>query len=76
MCVVGYTVLSRFVHSMTFAQRRNRLTTHFLGRIPVVKRHMTISGLFFVDPEDVRSLSLGVIWNFSKETGFLCHGIK
>jgi len=27
---------------MTFAQRRNRLTTHFSERIPVVKRHMTI----------------------------------
>jgi hypothetical protein len=28
---------------MTFAQRRNRLTTHFSGRISVVKRRMTIS---------------------------------
>jgi len=26
---------------MTFAQRRNRLTTHFSERIPVVKRRMT-----------------------------------
>jgi len=30
------------VHSMTFAQRRNRLTTHFSERIPVVKRRMTV----------------------------------
>ena len=28
---------------MAFAQRRNRLTTHFSERIPVVKRRMTIS---------------------------------
>jgi len=27
---------------MTFAQRRNRLTTHFSERIPVVKWHMTV----------------------------------
>jgi len=27
---------------MTFAQRRNRLTTHFSERIPVVKRCMTV----------------------------------
>ena len=27
---------------MTFAQRRNRLTTHFSGRIPVVKRHISL----------------------------------
>jgi hypothetical protein len=26
------------LHSMTFAQRRNRLTTHFSERIPVIKR--------------------------------------
>jgi len=27
---------------MTFAQRRNRLTTHFSERIPVVKRRMSV----------------------------------
>jgi len=27
---------------MTFAQRRNRLTTHFSERIPVVTRRMTV----------------------------------
>jgi len=27
---------------MTFAQRRNRLTTHFSEGIPVVKRRMTV----------------------------------
>ena len=43
-CVLGYTVLSGFVqvHSMMFAQRRNRLTTHFSERIPVVKRRMAV----------------------------------
>jgi len=30
------------IHSATFAQQRNRLTTHFSERIPVVKRHMTV----------------------------------
>jgi len=27
---------------MTFVQRRNRLTTHFSDRIPVVKRRLTV----------------------------------
>jgi hypothetical protein len=27
---------------MTFAQRRNRLTTHFSERIPVVKRRVSV----------------------------------
>ena len=37
-------MLSRFVyvHTMTFAQRRNRLTTHFSERIPVVKRRISV----------------------------------
>jgi hypothetical protein len=26
-------------------------------------------GSFFMDPEDIKSLSLGAIWNFSKGTG-------
>jgi len=44
MCVVGYTVPSRFVevHSMTFAQRRNCLTTHFSESVPVVKRRISV----------------------------------
>jgi len=29
---------------MTFAQRRNRLTTHFSERIPVVKRRISAVG--------------------------------
>jgi len=32
---------------MTFAQRRNRLTTHFSERIPVVKRRMTVFPWFW-----------------------------
>jgi len=31
---------------------------------------------FYLDPEYVRSLSLGVIWNTSKGTGLRCPGIK
>ena len=33
---------STMKHSMTFAQRRNRLTTHFSERIPVVKRRISV----------------------------------
>ena len=31
-------------------------------------RHMYL-GSFFLEPEDIRSLGLGAIWNFSKATG-------
>ena len=28
-------------------------------------------GSFFLDPEDIRKLSIGAIWNFAKRTGLL-----
>jgi hypothetical protein len=28
-------------------------------------------GSFFLDPEDIRELGMGAIWNFAKGTGFL-----
>jgi len=52
---------------MTFAQRRNRLTTHFSERIPVVKRRTAVSGLLFMDPAGVRSLSVGPSGTLAKE---------
>ena len=33
---------------MTFAQRRNRLTTHFSEPIPIVKRRMTVFGILLL----------------------------
>ena len=32
----------QYIHTMTLEQRRNRLTTHFSERIPVVKRHISV----------------------------------
>jgi len=33
-------------------------------------RHMYL-GSFFLNPEDIKMLSLGAIWNFAKGTGLL-----
>ena len=33
-------------------------------------RHANLSS-FFLDPEDIRKLNTGAIWNFGKEIGFL-----
>jgi hypothetical protein len=33
-------------------------------------RHIYL-GSFFLDPEDIRKLSIGAIWNFVEETGLL-----
>jgi len=45
---------------MTFAQRRNRLATHFSERIPVVKRRdpsFVVSGVLYGC--EIRSVTLG-----------------
>jgi len=31
----------------------------------------TYLGSFFLDPEDIRKLNIGAIWNFAKGTGLL-----
>jgi len=31
----------------------------------------TYLGSFFLEPEDIRVLGMGAIWNFAKETGLL-----
>jgi hypothetical protein len=36
---------------------------------------LTYLGSFFLDPEDVRELNLGAIWNFIKGTGLSWHGL-
>jgi len=53
---------------MTFAQRRNRLTTHFSERIPIVKRRMTV---FFLHNFSPTSLSTdGMRQLFTKEYAY------
>jgi len=32
---------------------------------------VVITGLIFLDPEDIRVLGMGAIWNFIKGTGLL-----
>jgi hypothetical protein len=31
----------------------------------------TYLGFFFLEPEDIRKLSIGALWNFGKGTGLL-----
>ena len=38
-------------------------------------RHIQL-GPFFLDPEDIRKLSIGAIWNFAKGTGLLLFSIE
>ena len=38
---------------------------------PLASLRHSYLGAFFLDPEDIRKLSTGAIWNFAKGTGFL-----
>jgi hypothetical protein len=40
---------------------------HLLGLLREKKNYIWVP---FLDPEDIKILNLGVIWNFSKERGF------
>jgi hypothetical protein len=40
-----------------------------LGRTPLLETPEDMLGLSFLEPEDIKIVSLGAIWNFSKVTG-------
>jgi hypothetical protein len=44
-------------------------SVHILCGLAAIR--YTYLGSFFLDPEDIRKLSIGVIWNFAKGTGLL-----
>ena len=48
----------------------NETSAHILGKCEALAslRHVNL-GSFFLEPEDINSISLGAIWNFSKATG-------
>jgi len=59
---------------MTFAQRRNRLTTRFSKLIPVVKRRISVyhQSIHVTDSVTVTSLSANLLQNISAATDSLC----
>jgi hypothetical protein len=44
------------------------LAVHFMW-VDVPTLHHTYLGSFFLNPEDIRKLGMGAIWNFAKQTG-------
>jgi len=56
---------------MAFAQRRNRLTTHFSERIPVVKRRICV--LMYLKKPKLVPLQLQIVRaTFTVAKGFVC----
>jgi len=78
--LTGHTTLRRYLHLMELSDsplcRRcgaeDKTSAHILCQCEAFAslRHVYL-GSFFLEPEDIKSISLGDIWNFSKVRGLL-----
>ena len=76
----GHNTLRRHLYVMGLS---NNLTSRKCGTEEETSVHIlcdfddlaslryTYLGSFFLEPEDIRKLSIGAIWNFGKGTGLL-----
>jgi hypothetical protein len=76
--LMGHNTLRRHLHLLGLHDSplrrkcgvREETSAHILCECEVLAslKHMYL-GSFFLEPDDIRSLRLGAIWNFSKATG-------
>jgi len=76
----GHNTLRRHLHLMGLSDSplcrkcgaEDETSAHILCECEALAslRHVYL-GSFFLEPEDIKSISLGAIWNFSKGTGLL-----
>ena len=82
--LTGHNTLRRHLHLMGLTNSplcrscgaEDETSAHFLCEFEALAslRHVYL-GTFFLDPEDIKSLSPGAIWNFIKVTGLAWTGI-
>jgi hypothetical protein len=78
--LTGHNTLRRHLYIMGLSNnptcrkcgKQEETSVHILCECEALAslRH-TYLGSFFMDPEDIRKLSIGAIWNFAKRTGLL-----
>ena len=76
--LTGHNTLRRHLYVMGLSSNptcrkcgtEEETSIHILCECQASLRH-THLGSFFLDPEDIRKLSIGAIWNFGKGTGLL-----
>ena len=56
----------------------DKTSAHILSECEALAslRHVYLGSFFFFNPENIKSLCLGAIWNFSKGTGLSWTGIR
>jgi hypothetical protein len=78
--LTGHNTLKRHLHVMGLGNNpicrkcgtEEENSVHILCECEVLDSlRYTYMGSFFLDPEGIRVLGMGVIWNFAKGTGFL-----
>jgi hypothetical protein len=78
--LTGHNTLRRHLHIMGLSDSplcrkcgaEEETSAHVLCECEALATHRhTYLGSFFLDPEDIRGLSPGAIWNFIKRTGLL-----
>jgi hypothetical protein len=82
--LTGHNTLRRHLHIMGLRDSplcrkcgaEEETSAHVLCECEALVTHWhTYLGSFFLDPEDIRELSLGAIWNFIKKTELLWLGL-
>jgi len=73
--LTGHSTLRRHLHLIGLSDSplcgaEDVISAYILSECEALAslRHMYL-GSFFLEPEDIKSISLGAIWNFSKATG-------
>jgi len=78
--LTGYNTLRRYLHVMGLSNNptcrkcgtEEETSVHILGKCKTLASlRQRYLGSFFLDPEDIRMLEVGAIWNFAKGTGLL-----
>jgi len=78
--LTGHNTLRRHLHVMWLSNNptcrkcgtEEETSVHILGECEVlVSLWHRYLGSFFLDPEDIRMLVVGAVWNFAKGTGLL-----
>jgi hypothetical protein len=74
--LTGHKTLRRHLHLLGLVDSplcrkcgvKEETLVHILCECEASLRHMHL-GSFFLEPEDIKSINMGAIWNFSKATG-------
>jgi hypothetical protein len=68
-----YTIMPvSLIYNLLHSNLEDETSAHILGRCEALALlRQAYLGAFFLEPENIKNVSLGAIWNFGKATGLL-----